>query len=822
MISWPLALPYQPERRAWQAKPLRGPSETQMERGNVRQRREPGDVLGEYGWAREFSAAEFVEWEAFLASISDGADRWTMMVALHGSTFALREVSMVSGSLAYASGAGGRRRVSFRLRVWPDAGAAEPTIVTGAMWPAGLPWRSIRDKWGGSPVAPPLETDIEGGNVALAARLWSNVGTFDWGGIFSPEEMALWLDFLGSIGNGSARFYMPVEASGAPALRQVELVANSLAYGQAGDGYTSVDMKLRVYPPEFAPAAPAIVSVSGATISGTAPAGATVNVDIGGTVLTVVATGGTWSVQPLLVAGTYPARVTGSWNGFDWPWSSSQNVTLGLQAATSALIGRMTVAPGSARAALINKLVIDLTAAGLWAKLDALYVLAAHDAQAARLNWLSTSYALTAVNSPVFTVDRGYAGAGGAVYLATGFDPAAAPSPWYTQNSAHISAWSLSNFQQTGGLIGNGVANGDAHIYPWPADNKLYTQVNAATSDSIVLAASSGCFMASRLSATTHKVYRDGAAVATYTRASTAPASHAFVVGAGGPGTGYTTRQIAAATIGAGLTDAEAASLRTAMRDYLAGVNAIYSAEAVALFSRMTVQPTTARKDAIDALITGLVAAGIWPKLDALYLLAAHDAQAARLNWIANAYNLTAVNSPTFTVDRGYAGTGGVMYLDTGFNPATAAGAKFIQNSAHLSAYSLSAFQQSGGLIGNGFAANASHILPYAVDGAHYSSVNSAASNTFGQTTSQGLFVVSRQLAGSYKAFRNAAAYATHAQASGAPASENFVVGGRGAGGQFTTRLIAAASMGAGLTDAEVTAMNTLFNSYLATVGAVA
>ncbi len=135
----------------------------------------------------------------------------------------------------------------------------------------------------------------------------------------------------------------------------------------------------------------------------------------------------------------------------------------------------------------------------------------------------------------------------------------------------------------------------------------------------------------------------------------------------------YTTRQIGAATIGSGLTDAEAATLHSVLRDYLTDINAVYSPEAAALLSRMTVTPSTARKQLIDALIATLVGAGIWAKLDALYLLAAHDAQAARLNWIADRYNLTAVNSPTFTTDRGYAGTGAAMYLDTGFNPATAA-----------------------------------------------------------------------------------------------------------------------------------------------------
>lgn len=247
----------------------------------------------------------------------------------------------------------------------------------------------------------------------------------------------------------------------------------------------------------------------------------------------------------------------------------------GLPAEAARLIARMAVPPTGTRILLVSELVRSLLAAGLWAKLDALYMLAAHDAQAARLNWIDDRYTLTAVNSPTFTVDRGYAGTGGAMYLATGFDPAAASSAKYLQNSAHISAWSLTGIQQTGGLIGNGVGSGDAHIYPYSADTRLYTQVNSAISDSMALTSSLGFFAASRVSAAGHVAYREGASVQVASRASVALGGHAFVIGAGGAGTGYTSRQIAAATIGAGLSDSEVAALRLCLRTYLSAMGAV-------------------------------------------------------------------------------------------------------------------------------------------------------------------------------------------------------------------------------------------------------
>jgi len=130
------------------------------------------------------------------------------------------------------------------------------------------------------------------------------------------------------------------------------------------------------------------------------------------------------------------------------------------------------------------------------------------------------------------------------------------------------------------------------------------------------------------------------------------------------------------------------------------GSSPAYEPEALALFDRMTVPPNTARMGHINALIAGLKQAGVWQRFDAFYMLAAHDAQAARLNWVADAYNLTAVNNPAFEVDRGYTGNGVNAYLDTGFNPVTANG-KFSLNDAHMGVWCLTDAAEDRNDIGN-------------------------------------------------------------------------------------------------------------------------
>lgn len=86
-----------------------------------------------------------------------------------------------------------------------------------------------------------------------------------------------------------------------------------------------------------------------------------------------------------------------------------------------------------------------------------------------------------------------------------------------------------------------------------------------------------------------------------------------------------------------------------------------YTPQALSLFSRMTTPPTTPRKVAINDLIVALIADGIWTLLDALYVFAAADSQAALLNWVAGNAAGT-IGGPGFTADQGFDGnTGGYV-----------------------------------------------------------------------------------------------------------------------------------------------------------------
>lgn len=248
---------------------------------------------------------------------------------------------------------------------------------------------------------------------------------------------------------------------------------------------------------------------------------------------------------------------------------------------------------------------------------------------------------------------------------------------------------------------------------------------------------------------------------------------------------------------------------------------ASYAAETTALLARMTVQPSAARAQVIDNLIGSLKSAGVWAKLDCLYVLAAHDAQAGRLNFKGSSFTLTGVNSPTFTTDRGYAGDGSTSLLDSGFNPSTAGGA-FALNSAHLGVWMQQDTAASGVFPFGNLAAT---IAPNQATGTQQVRLNASATATTGAVTS-GLkhYALNRNNSATIDSWIGGAkAISAFAQTSSAMSSLTMTVCGRQTAAgtyQYDSRRIAAAHWGSALADADVSALYNALSAYMTAVGA--
>jgi hypothetical protein len=125
-----------------------------------------------------------------------------------------------------------------------------------------------------------------------------------------------------------------------------------------------------------------------------------------------------------------------------------------------------------------------------------------------------------------------------------------------------------------------------------------------------------------------------------------------------------------------------------------------YETESEAIFAAFTTPPDDTRKGHIDTFVAALKTAGVWAKLDILYVFAAADSQAAGINWKnPGTYDASQINSPAFTADRGFASNGTSSHINTGFTPSTAGG-NFSQNSAHMAGRLLDNGTDAGSRIG--------------------------------------------------------------------------------------------------------------------------
>lgn len=234
-----------------------------------------------------------------------------------------------------------------------------------------------------------------------------------------------------------------------------------------------------------------------------------------------------------------------------------------------------------------------------------------------------------------------------------------------------------------------------------------------------------------------------------------------------------------------------------------------------AYVAAMTTTPDAARVVLYDQFIRAVKAAGVWTKLDLLYLLAAHADQPSRVNLIApSTYLLTKSGTPpVFTADRGWV-SNNVGDLDTGFNPATAGG-KFALDDASLGAASLTDVADVAGafLVGN---ANA-RLGPRSSTGTFNTRANDATTNG-GANTGVGLYGVSRSAAGSYKKYRRGAVFATASVTSTAVTSASLRILSSN-GSTFSNANASLAFAGRALSDAEQAALWSAYAAYMTAIG---
>jgi hypothetical protein len=205
--------------------------------------------------------------------------------------------------------------------------------------------------------------------------------------------------------------------------------------------------------------------------------------------------------------------------------------------------------------------------------------------------------------------------------------------------------------------------------------------------------------------------------------------------------------------------NAGAAVIAARFATYTPAASAIASAvasETTAVASAFTTPPTAARKATIDFYIKCMKGYGLWSGLDRFYAFAAADSQAALVNWKNPSLNAALVGSPVFVADRGFTGDGVGAGIDTQFTPS---GSNFVQNSAQVTAYSLSvaaAANNNNRIIGNlGASTGRTVFNPRAVGNVISYAINASFGTAGANSNTDGQFVIRRTAAGATDAARN-------------------------------------------------------------------
>lgn len=228
-----------------------------------------------------------------------------------------------------------------------------------------------------------------------------------------------------------------------------------------------------------------------------------------------------------------------------------------------------------ARMSIINTAYTLAKTKAFWAKMDAIWTMAAHGDVSARLNWIADTFPLIDGVAPNFTIDQGFAGTG-TQYLRTGIVPSAG-SLHFTKDACSFGVYCRTNQNAATAAIGTrNNSDGFAAIYLRSTD--VYYgyandgEIHAANTDS------RGLFSVSRTSDTVFSIYKN----TTKTVGAGYPTDvlsgvefYILCYNKNGVATNKMTGQLALAYVGGALTDQDIADIKTVFVDgYLTSIGA--------------------------------------------------------------------------------------------------------------------------------------------------------------------------------------------------------------------------------------------------------
>jgi hypothetical protein len=292
--------------------------------------------------------------------------------------------------------------------------------------------------------------------------------------------------------------------------------------------------------------------------------------------------------------------------------------------------------------AAINQLVVDLKGYSIWTKMKALYPFVGGTASSHKFN-LKDPRDLDAAFRLVFS--------GGWTHSSTGALPNGTnayansfliPSFLLTFSSGHYSLYIRSNINESKyDMAVTNISSGAEHSIVSRWTNIFYHSYGLPpTYPQIANTDSRGHFITNRNSATNTTGFKNGVNVNNTIQPAITPPNINIYIGArneGGTASLFSSKQFAFSSIGDGLTDTEAANFYTAVQAFQTtlgrsiGTQTVSDADAQAFVTNAGIVDQV-EANAINNLVIGMKADGLWTKMKAVYPFVGGTATSHKFN----------------------------------------------------------------------------------------------------------------------------------------------------------------------------------------------
>jgi hypothetical protein len=284
----------------------------------------------------------------------------------------------------------------------------------------------------------------------------------------------------------------------------------------------------------------------------------------------------------------------------------------------------------------VNQLVVDLKGYGVWTKMKALYPFCGGSASSHKFN-LKDPRDLDAAFRLVFNGGWTHSANGALPNGVNGFADTFLANNVLAQNSNHISAYSRTNSNTTSSIIASWNSTFGVSIYPRNVAEQFQINNNAPTGFSVSNVDSRGFFLNSR-TASNSLFSQKNTVQSTSTVSSTNHITTSFKLSRTGDFAGeYSNREIAFASIGDGLTDTEASNFYTAVQTFQTtlgrsiGTQTVSDADAQAFVTNAGIVDQV-EANAVNNLVIGMKADGVWSKMKAIYPFVGGTASTHKFN----------------------------------------------------------------------------------------------------------------------------------------------------------------------------------------------